>query len=81
MVTLRATKGQSHTANRGRDGEEPSEQAAMERKAEFNLEPGKGAAWRAGESQQLVPHVSLSLLSSAAIAHPPEQLQRGEERD
>lgn len=52
----------------------------MEREDEFNfLEPGKGAAWRAEESQQPVPHVALSLLSSAAISHPPDQLHHGEE--
>lgn len=82
MVTLRAMKRQSHTANRGSDGEKPLEQAGTKRKAEFNLlEPGKGAAWTAGESQQPVPHVGLCPLSSAAIAHPPDQLHRAEERD
>lgn len=66
MVTLRAMKRQRHTANRGSDGEEPSEQAGMKGKPELNLpEPGKGAAWTAGESQQPVLHVGLCPLSSA----------------
>lgn len=48
------------------------EQAGVKREAELNLlEPGKGAARRAGQSQQ--PG------TIRAIVHPPEQLHHCEE--